>query len=124
MRHARTFRIILVPSLSVIPAKAGIQYFRKMKQPCVYMLASKRNGTIYIGVTSNLVKRLYEHQSGAVENFTKKHGVHSLVWYVVYENMESAIVREKQMKKWNRTWKLRLIEEGNPGWSDLSSTNI
>jgi len=118
------FRIILVPSLSVIPAKAGIQYFSKMKQPCVYMLASKRNGTIYTGVTSNLVKRLYEHQSGAVESFTKKHGVHSLVWYEVHENMEIAIVREKQMKKWNRAWKLRFIEEGNPDWDDLSSTIV
>ena len=79
------------------------------------MLASKRNGTVYIGVTSDLVKRLYQHKSGAAEGFAAKHSVHSLVWHEVHETMESAIMREKQMKKWNRSWKLRLIEEANPG---------
>jgi len=91
-----------------------------MKQPCVYILASKRNGTVYIGVTSDLVKRLHQHKSDATEGFTAKYSVHSLVWYEVHENMESAIMREKQMKKWNRSWKLRLIEEANPDWNDLS----
>ena len=79
------------------------------------MLASKRNGTVYIGVTSDLVKRLYQHKSGAAEGFTAKYSVHSLVWHEVHDTMESAIMREKQMKKWNRSWKLRLIEEANPG---------
>ena len=86
------------------------------------MLASKRNGTVYIGVTSNLVKRIYEHKNNAVEGFTKKYRVHSLVWFEAHENMESAIVREKKMKKWNRSWKLRLIEESNPDWEDLFPT--
>jgi len=86
------------------------------------MLASKRNGTVYIGVTSNLVKRIYEHKNNAVEGFTKKYRVHSLVWFEAHENMESAIVREKKMKKWNRSWKLRLIEEFNPDWEDLFPT--
>jgi len=84
------------------------------------MLASKRNGTVYIGVTSDLVKRLHQHKRGAIEGFTAKYSVHSLVWYEVHENMESAIMREKRMKKWNRSWKLRLIEEANPDWNDLS----
>ncbi len=84
------------------------------------MLASKRNGTVYIGVTSDLVKRLHQHKSGVTEGFTAKYSVHSLVWHEVHENMESAIMREKQMKKWNRSWKLRLIEEANPDWNDLS----
>ncbi len=104
--------------MSVIPAQAGIQYLQKMKQPCVYMLASERNGTLYIGVSSNLVKRIYEHKNDAAVGFTKKYGVHSLVRYEIHENMESAIVREKQIKKWNRPWKLRLIEETNPDWID------
>ena len=86
------------------------------------MLASERNGTIYIGVTGNLVKRLYEHKSEAAEGFTKKYAVHFLVWYEVHETMESAIVREKQMKKWNRSWKIRRIEEANPDWIDLYSS--
>ncbi len=90
-----------------------------MKLPCVYMLASERNGTLYIGVTSNLVKRLHEHETAVVPGFTKKYQVHTLVWYEIHETMESAIVREKQMKKWNRSWKIELIEEANPGWKDL-----
>ena len=84
------------------------------------MLASKRNGTVYIGVTSDLVKRVHQHKSGATEGFTAKYSVHSLVWYEVHETMERAIMREKKMKKWNRSWKLRLIEEANPDWNDLS----
>ena len=84
------------------------------------MLASKRNGTVYIGVTSDLVKRVHQHKSGATEGFTAKYSVHSLVCYEVHETMESAIMREKRMKKWNRSWKLRLIEEANPDWNDLS----
>lgn len=88
-------------------------------QPCVYILASKRNGTLYIGVTSDLVKRVWEHKNDFVDGFTKDHGVHMLVWYEVHETMGSAITQEKALKFWKRAWKLRLIEEGNPGWADL-----
>ncbi len=84
------------------------------KQPCVYILASKRNGTLYIGVTSNLAKRMFEHRNHPVDGFTKRYKIEKLVWYEVHETMESAISREKQLKKWNRTWKLRIIEAGNP----------
>jgi putative endonuclease len=90
-----------------------------MKQPCVYMLASKRNGTLYIGVTSDLVKRVWEHRQDFVEGFTKKYGVHDLVWYELLEDMMTAIAREKQMKEWKRAWKLELIEKMNPEWKDL-----
>ena len=91
----------------------------RTRQPCVYILSSKRNGTLYVGVTSDLVKRGWEHRTGAVEGFTKKYGVHTLVHFEVCEDMISAITREKQLKKWNRAWKIRLIEEGNPAWRDL-----
>ncbi|MCH7915427.1 MAG: GIY-YIG nuclease family protein [Deltaproteobacteria bacterium] len=89
------------------------------KQPAVYILSSKRNGTLYIGVTSNLQKRTWEHKNNLVEGFTKKYGVHRLVYYELHEDMVSAIKREKQMKKWNRGWKLELIERQNPSWRDL-----
>ena len=89
------------------------------KQPAVYILASKQNGTLYIGVTSNLQKRAWEHKNDLVEGFTRKYGVHQLVYYELHEDMISAINREKQMKKWNRAWKLELIERQNPGWRDL-----
>lgn len=90
-----------------------------MKQPCVYILASKRNGTLYIGVTSNLVQRIYQHRTDAVEGFTRSYQVHGLVYYETHDTMESAIFREKQLKKWSRKWKLELIEEKNPEWRDL-----
>jgi putative endonuclease len=90
------------------------------KQPAVYILASKRNGTLYVGVTSNLQKRAWEHKSDLVTGFTKRYGVHRLVYYELHEDMVLAISREKQMKKWNRAWKLELIERQNPGWRDLS----
>ena len=96
----------------------------RTKQPCVYFLASKRNGTLYIGVTSDLVKRGWEHRTNAVEGFTKRYDVHVLVYYEVHEDMISAISRERQMKKWQRAWKLRLIEERNPEWRDLSQEII
>ncbi len=92
------------------------------RQPCVYMLSSERNGTLYIGVTSNLVKRVWEHRSEAVESFTSRYRVHDLVWYELHETMESAILREKQLKEWKRAWKLRLIEGENPEWRDLYPT--
>ena len=89
------------------------------KLPCVYILASRRNGTLYVGVTSDLVKRVWEHRNDAADGFTKQYGVHDLVWYERHETMESAIAREKALKEWKRQWKLRLIEEANPGWRDL-----
>jgi putative endonuclease len=89
------------------------------KQPCVYLLASQRNGTLYTGVTSDLVKRVWEHKNDLVDGFTKRYGVHSLVWYELHESMDSAITREKTIKGWKRRWKLELIEESNPDWQDL-----
>lgn len=90
----------------------------------VYILASQRNGTLYIGVTNDLVRRVYEHKQKFVEGFTKEYNVHMLVYYEMTESVESAINREKQLKKWNREWKLRLIEKQNPDWKDLYSTII
>ena len=89
------------------------------RQPCVYILASQRNGTLYIGVTSDLRKRVWEHKNNLVEGFTRKYGVHRLVYYEIQGDMASAITREKQLKKWRRGWKLRLIEGRNPQWRDL-----
>ncbi len=90
-----------------------------MKLPCVYILASKRNGTLYVGVTSNLIQRVWQHRNDQVEGFTKRYKVHTLVWYETHETMESAIAREKAIKEWQRAWKLELIEAANPGWQDL-----
>ncbi len=90
-----------------------------MKKFYVYILCSKRNGTLYTGITSDIVKRVYEHKHGLVEGFTKKYNVHHLVWYEIHESAESAIVREKQIKKWKRAWKLKIIEKENPQWIDL-----
>ncbi len=89
------------------------------KKPAVYIMASKRNGTLYTGVTHNLSRRVGEHKSGLVEGFTKKYGVHILVYCEWHSDMRSAISREKQIKKWKRAWKLQLIERDNPGWRDL-----
>jgi len=93
-----------------------------MRTYYVYILASKRNGTLYIGVTGNLIKRVYEHKNGIVEGFTQKYNIHILVYYEKYGNVRNAIQREKQIKKWNRKWKLDLIEKENPNWDDLYST--
>ena len=90
-----------------------------MKQPVVYILASQRNGTLYIGVTSDLAQRIWQHKNDVFEGFTKKYCVHLLVYYEQHEDMENAIIREKRLKKWNREWKIRLIEENNPNWNDL-----
>jgi len=89
------------------------------RQPSVYILASKRNGTLYTGVTSNLVKRVWEHKHNVVEGFTQKHSVHDLVWYEMHETMDTAIQREKAIKSWNRDWKVKRIEAMNPHWRDL-----
>ncbi|MCL4476286.1 MAG: GIY-YIG nuclease family protein [Nitrospirae bacterium] len=90
-----------------------------MKNFFVYILCNKRNGTLYTGVTSDLIKRVYEHKNDLVYGFTKKYSVHCLVWYEMHETTETAINREKQIKKWNRKWKLALIEKNNPEWNDL-----
>ncbi len=85
----------------------------------VYILASRRNGTLYIGVTNDLVRRVYEHKEDLVPGFTSKYGVHQLVYYETFDNVQEAIEREKRLKKWKRQWKLALIEEANPLWKDL-----
>jgi putative endonuclease len=89
------------------------------RQYYVYLLASKRNGTLYIGVTSDLVKRVYEHKNNLVDGFTKEYHVHKLVYYEVTDDINGAIIREKQIKKWKRAWKIELIEKNNPDWRDL-----
>jgi putative endonuclease len=94
------------------------------KQPAVYILASKRNGTLYIGVTSDLTKRVWQHRNDMEEGFTKRYGIHHLVWYELHENMESALQREKRLKEWKRAWKLELIERFNPEWEDLYHTIV
>jgi putative endonuclease len=85
----------------------------------VYILASRRNGTLYIGVSNDILRRTWEHKSDLVAGFTKKYGVHILVWYEIYDDIEAAIAREKRMKRWNRDWKIALIEKTNSGWNDL-----
>ena len=89
------------------------------RQPFVYILASQRNGTLYIGVTSDLVKRVWEHKNHFVEGFTKQYGVDRLVYFEQHSTMEEAIAREKRLKEWKRQWKMNLIEAGNPEWKDL-----
>ena len=93
-----------------------------MKQYCVYILASKKNGVLYIGVTSNLQKRIWEHKNNVVEGFTKKYFVHKLVYFEQTSDVNSALLREKQLKKWKREWKINLIEKENPFWKDLYET--
>jgi putative endonuclease len=93
-------------------SKGNSQYY-------VYILAGKRNGTLYIGVTSDLVRRVFEHKSDLVDGFTKNYGIHNLVYYEEADSIDSAIAREKQLKKWNRAWKIRLVEKVNPVWRDL-----
>ena len=120
--------------VAVTPAKAGVQDAldarrcillivgiekNMTKQPAVYILASKRNGTLYIGVTSDLIKRVWQHRNDEVDGFTKQYQVHTLVYFELHNTMMDAIRREKQIKKWYRAWKIRLIEEENPEWRDL-----
>lgn len=89
------------------------------RQPAVYLLASKRNGTLYIGVTSNLPARIWQHKNDQIDGFTRKYRVHRLVYFELHEEMTAAIQREKQLKKWRRAWKIELIEKSNPEWRDL-----
>jgi putative endonuclease len=95
-----------------------------VKAGYVYIMASGRNGTLYIGVTSNLAKRAWEHRNGVVLGFTRKHGCKLLVWYEAYDDLQQARLRELQMKKWKRLWKLSEIEQKNPNWQDLYSTLV
>ncbi len=90
------------------------------KQPCVYILASDRMGTLYIGVTSNLVARLHQHRSGSIPGFSKQYAIHRLVRFEMFGDMETAIAREKQLKRWHRPWKINLIQSDNPDWVDLA----
>ncbi len=89
------------------------------KNPAVYLLANKRNGTLYVGVTSDLVKRIWEHKQDFVDGFCRKYGIHTLVYFEQHDDMIQAITREKQIKKWNRAWKIELIEKNNAEWRDL-----
>jgi putative endonuclease len=116
-----------------IPAFAGMTNFRHAREnghpkgnvltmnkpPAVYILASKKNGTLYTGVTSDLTRRIWEHRNNLIEGFTSRYEVHRLVYFEQHTSMEEAILREKRIKKWNRAWKIKLIEERNPGWEDL-----
>jgi putative endonuclease len=102
----------------LVPAKAGTQGDKGMRF-FVYILASRRNGTLYIGMTDDLSRRIEQHRAGAVRGFTQTYGVKTLVWLEVHETRESAFQRERQLKKWNRAWKLELIERTNPAWRDL-----
>lgn len=93
--------------------------FRIMKFSWVYILASKRNGTLYTGVTSDLVARIWQHKEDVLPGFSRKYGCKTLVWFETHDDIEAAIRKEKQIKRWHRAWKLRLIEEANPDWRDL-----
>jgi putative endonuclease len=112
--HRSSFRgasILRASPESITPAVAMAYY--------VYLLASKKHGTLYLGVTNNIVRRAYEHRTKAVDGFTKRYDVDKLVWFEIYDNIANAITREKELKKWRRDWKIRLIEEENPNWTDL-----
>ena len=108
----------------VIPAKAGTQLrtfqMRDNFQPCVYILASRKYGTLYTGVTSDLARRIYQHREEMMGGFTKAHSIKMLVWFEQHGTMEHAIMREKRIKKWNRQWRINLIETENPDWRDLA----
>ena len=92
---------------------------KRRLQPATYIMASGRNGTLYVGVTSNLLQRVWQHRESVVDGFTRQYNIKALVWYELHPTMESAISREKAMKAWQRAWKLALIESENPGWRDL-----
>ena len=119
IRHDPSSVIPAVPGSIMSGAGTGIQKCAMNKQPAVYILSSKRNGTLYVGVTSDLIKRVWEHRNNLVDGFTKRYGVHRLVWYELHKSMESAIKREKRLKEWKRKWKVQVIEKTNPNWEDL-----
>ena len=92
---------------------------KNMKTPCLYIITNKTRGTLYIGVTSDLVQRIWQHKNGLIEGFSKRYGLKMLVWFERHDSMESAIVRERNVKYWRRDWKIQIIEESNPTWRDL-----
>lgn len=104
--------------MGVIPAQAGI-HTAVNKGYYVYILASERYGTLYVGVTSDIVKRVWQHREGLIDGFTKKYNIKRLVWFEAHEDVTAAITREKQIKKWHRSWKIKLIQSGNRYWQDL-----
>lgn len=104
--------------MTVIPAKAGI-HKKKMKKYYIYILASKKNGTLYIGMTNNLIRRIFEHKEKIIEGFTSKYSINKLVYYEEHSYVNDANIREKQMKEWKREWKINLIESLNKNWEDL-----
>jgi putative endonuclease len=108
------------PRSILVNLAANLGVVRDMKQPVVYILASKPNGTLYVGVTTDLARRVDAHRSGVVGGFTKKYGIERLVYFELHDDILEAIQREKRLKKWNRAWKIELIEKTNPDWSDLS----
>jgi putative endonuclease len=116
----RSQRLLLEPeSLNIFELEVSFPAMCIHEAPCVYILASKPNGTLYVGVTSDLLQRVWQRRNDVVEGFTERYGVHRLVWYEVCGTMESAIVREKAIKEWKRAWNIRLIQERNPEWRDL-----
>ncbi len=122
-QQERCLRPSLPNPFFVIPAQAGIQQDGGMREefsPTVYLLASGYNGTLYVGVTSNLMARIHQHREGTLPGFTRDYGARRLVWLEQHPTMEAAIQREKRIKKWNRAWKIRLIVEANPEWRDLA----
>jgi putative endonuclease len=118
----RTRKIINFVMLNLFqhPWRRILRYMQRERQPCVYILASQRCGTLYIGVTSDLVTRLCQHRNSVVAGFTNRYKVHRLVRYELFGDMERAILREKQLKRWHRQWKISLIESENPDWQDLA----
>ena len=120
------FRLSVISSHSVIPALGrdlskpeAVAYLRLMKSPCVYILARAAYSTLYVGVTSDLSKRMTAHSQGLYEGFTKRYGIKLLVYYEMHQTMEAAIAREKRLKRWRRAWKYRIIEDMNPEWRNL-----
>jgi putative endonuclease len=103
----------------IVHSADGWDHPRMDRNSYVYMLASHRYGTLYLGVTGDLIRRVWEHRAACIDSFTRRHGIKLLVWYEVHEDIREAITREKQIKKWNRDWKVNLIQEMNPAWRDL-----
>jgi putative endonuclease len=119
VRHSRGLLAGIQQYINTWASEIGGVITIMKRQPVVYILASSRNGTLYIGVTSNLVERVWQHKSDHVDGFSKKYQTHLLVYIELFTSMRAAILREKQLKKWNRKWKLKLIEDSNPDWRDL-----
>ena len=109
-----------MPNLFRHPSHPTLRRMRQERQPCVYILASRRYGTLYVGVTSDLTARLWQHRNGILPGFTARHHVHRLVHFELFDAMEHAIAREKRLKNWHRHWKINLIDQGNPEWADLA----